>query len=152
MSSSLTLAIQWFAAARECWGYLLNWFRQQGTNNPVNEFLALKSCRPIEFLWSVSNSKPPAPTTRGSSVCQTGGEAEATRALWRFVALCGTKQGPQGFVADPQKTGNISGAMLPVPTSANIYLAVALTLAPARRKAAWFRYRSTYCKGSLAVF
>ena len=39
-------------------------------------------------------------TTCGSSECRPDGEAEATS---RVVALCGAKQGPQGFVADPKK-------------------------------------------------
>jgi len=34
-------------------------------------------------------------------------KAEATS---RFVALCGAKQEPQGFVAQPKKTLNYSGA------------------------------------------
>ena len=39
-------------------------------------------------------------TTRSSSECRPEDEAKATS---RAVALCGAKQGPQGFVADPQK-------------------------------------------------
>ena len=38
-------------------------------------------------------------TTRGSSEFRPDGEAEARS---RFVALCGAKQEPQGFVAEPK--------------------------------------------------
>ena len=39
-------------------------------------------------------------TARRSSECRPDDKAEATS---RVVALCGAKQGPQGFVAEPQK-------------------------------------------------
>ena len=38
-------------------------------------------------------------TTRGSSQCRPDDKAEATS---RLVALCGAKQEPQGFVAEPE--------------------------------------------------
>ena len=54
-------------------------------------------CAPSNFVRSVL---PFVTTTRGSSECRPDEKAEATS---RFVALCGAKQKPQGFVAEPQK-------------------------------------------------
>ena len=55
------------------------------------------TCAPSNFVRSVL---PFVTTTRGSSECRPDDKAEATS---RFVVLCDAKQGPQGFVAEPQK-------------------------------------------------
>ena len=55
------------------------------------------TCAPSNFVRSVL---PFVTTTRGSSECRPDDKAEATS---RFVVLCDAKQGPQGFVAEPEK-------------------------------------------------
>ena len=75
-------------------------------------------------------------TTCSSSECQPDDEAETTS---RVVALCGAKQGPQGFVAEQKPRqgfrSNVAGS-----TSASIYPAVDLSRVPTKKKAGRFRY------------
>ena len=70
---------------------------QKYTTNPIDAFLTSKSRAPSSFFVVCVALTT---TTCSSSECRPDGEAEATS---RFVALCGAKQGPQGFVADPKK-------------------------------------------------
>ena len=86
---------QW--ARHRCDMELAETSHQKYTNKELKNrrgFSRVEELCPVE--WSVL---PLVTTTRGASVCQLDGEAEATS---HFVALCGAKQGPQGFVADPQ--------------------------------------------------
>ena len=71
-------------------------------------------------------------TTHSSSECRPDGEAEATS---QAVALCGAKQGPQGFMAEPQNPATTRAHRCGF-TSAKICPDVDLSRVPAKKSGA----------------